>query len=74
MAGSIQSALAEWLEHPVVEIRLSDSHEVEELRQQVQRLSDETMQARYLYSQEVSRCLRYEDYFRALGIDFRAIK
>ena len=74
MAGSIQSALAEWLAHPVVEIRLSDSHEVEELRQQVQRLSDETMQARYLYSQEVSRCLRYEDYFRALGIDFRAIK
>ena len=74
MAGSIQSALAEWLQHPSIEIRLSDSHEVEELRQQVQRLSDETMQARYLYSQEVSRCLRYEDYFRALGIDFRAIK
>lgn len=74
MEKSTLSVLCDFLRHPVVEVRLADADEVETLRVDLARAKDEAAQARFKYAQEASRCLRYEDYFRANGIDPATVK
>lgn len=74
MEKSNLSALCEFLRHPVIDVRISDAKEVEALRAEVDKANGEASRARYLYSQEAARCLRYEDFFRANGIDPASVK
>ena len=74
MEKSSLSVLCDFLRHPVVEVRLADAVEVEALRSQVVKAENEASRARFLYAQEAARCLRYEDFFRANGIDPASVK
>lgn len=65
----ITSLLTEFLKNPTVEIRLADSKEIAQLRDELEKAKREAYQARSLYGQEVTRCLRYEDYLRSIGVD-----
>ena len=68
------SALSDFLRYPVVDVRILDAKEVEALRAAVDKANGEASRARYLYSQEAARCLRYEDYLRSLGVNPASIK
>lgn len=68
------SALSDFLQHPVIDVRILDAKEVEALRAEVDKANGEASRARYLYSQEAARCLRYEDYLRSLGVNPASIK
>ena len=70
----ITSLLTKFLQNPTVEIRLADSKEVTQLRAELEKVQREAVQARTLYGQEVSRCLRYEDYLRSIGINPQTLK
>ena len=74
MESSNLSALCDFLRHPVIDVRVSDAKEVEALRAEVDKANGEASRARYLYAQEAARCLRYEDFFRANGIDPASVK
>lgn len=74
MEKSNLSALCDFLRHPVIDVRVSDAKEVEALRAEVDKANGEASRARYLYSQEAARCLRYEDYLRSLGVNPASIK
>ena len=74
MEKSNLSALCDFLRHPVVEVRLSDSEEVNALRSAVAKAEQEAAKARLLYAQEAARCLLYEDFLRSQGIDFTRLK
>lgn len=74
MEKSNLSELCDFLRHPVVEVRLSDSEEVNALRAAVARAEQEVAKARSLYAQEAARCFRYEDFLRSQGIDFTRLK
>lgn len=67
-------ALSDFLQHPVIDVRILDAKEVEALRAEVDKANGEASRARYLYSQEAARCLRYEDYLRSLGVNPASIK
>ena len=68
------SALSDFLLHPVIDVRILDAKEVEALRAEVDKANGEASRARYLYSQEAARCLRYEDCLRSLGVNPASIK
>lgn len=68
------SALSDFLQHPVIDVRILDAEEVEALRAEVDKANGEASRAMYLYSQEAARCLRYEDYLRSLGVNPASIK
>ena len=68
------SALSDFLQHPVIDVRILDAKEVEVLRSEVDKANGEASRARYLYSQEAARCLRYEDYLRSVGVNPASIK
>lgn len=70
----ITSLLTEFLKNPTVEIRLADSKEITQLRDDLEKAKREAYQARSLYGQEVSRCLRYEDYLRSIGVNPATLK
>lgn len=63
------SSLTDWLKNPSIEIRLTDSEEVEELRAELEAARAEMRRAQALYGQEVNRCLRYEEYLKSIGIN-----
>lgn len=68
------SALSDFLRHPVIDVRVLDAKEVEALRAEVDKANGEASRARYLYTQEAARCLRYEDYLRSVGVNPASIK
>lgn len=74
MAASNLSALSDFLRNPVVTVRLEDAQEVKALRTELDKANGEAARARYLYSQEAARCLRYEDYLRSHGVDLGSVK
>lgn len=63
------SCLTDWLKNPSIEIRLTDSEEVEELRAELEDARAEMRRAQALYGQEVNRCLRYEEYLKSIGVN-----
>lgn len=70
----ITSSLIDFLRHPVVEVRLADSDEVEQLRKDLESAQREAFQARAAYGREVTLCLRYEDYLRSIGVNPATLK
>lgn len=70
----ITSLLTEFLRNPTIEIRLADSKEIVQLRADLEKAKREVAQARSAYGQEVSRCLRYEDYLRSIGVNPATLK
>lgn len=74
MEGLNLSALSDFLQHPVIDVRILDAKEVETLRSEVDKANGEASRARYLYFQEAARCLRYEDYQWSVGVNPACIK
>lgn len=72
--SALLSLLADFLRHPVVEVRSAPADEVTRLRVTVDALQDTNARVTTLYNQEVQVCLRYEDYLRSIGVDPREVR
>ena len=72
--SALLSLLADFLRHPVVEVRTAPSDEIVRLRATLDAVQDENSLLSSLYSQELQICLRYEDYLRSIGVDPREIR
>lgn len=72
--SALLSLLADFLRHPVVEVRTAPADEVIRLRATVDALQDTNARVTSLYNQEVQVCLRYEDYLRSIGVDPREVR
>ena len=71
---ALLSLLADFLRHPVVEVRTAPADEVTRLRATLDAVQDENNRLSALYSQELQICLRYEDYLRSIGVDPREVR
>ena len=75
MAESVLlSLLADFLRHPVVEVRTAPADEITRLRATLDSVQDENSRLAFLYNQEVQICLRYEDYLKSIGVDPREVR
>lgn len=72
--SALLSLLADFLRHPVVEVRTAPADEVTRLRVTLDAVQDENNRLSALYSQELQICLRYEDYLRSIGVDPREVR
>lgn len=68
------SLIEDFLINPRVEVSVSDSKEVLQLRQDLESAKQEAARCQALYGREVVRCLKYEDYLRYIGINPATIK
>lgn len=66
--------LAEFLRHPVVEVRTAPSDEIIRLRATLDAVQDENARLSFQYNKEVQICLRYEDYLKSIGVDPREVR
>ena len=66
--------IEDFLENPRIEVSLSDSKEVLQLRQELESAKKEVARCQSLYGREVVLCLKYEDYLRSIGINPATIK
>lgn len=71
---TLSSLIEGFLLNPVVEIRLADSKEIVQLRDELEAAKREAFQARVAYGREVNLCLRYEDYLRSIGVNPVALR
>lgn len=71
--SALLSLLADFLRHPVVEVRTAQADEVTRLRATLDAVQDENSRLSTLYNQELQICLRYEDYLRSIGVDPREV-
>ncbi len=71
---TISSLIEGFLANPHVEISLSDSKEVLQLRHDLEVAEQEVARCQALYGREVVRCLKYEDYLRSIGVNPATIK
>ena len=62
------------MERPVLEVKISDSAEVENLRNELQALQKENDALLFRYRNEVDRSLRLEDFLRRNGVNPREVK
>lgn len=72
--SALLSLLADFLRHPVVEVRTAPSDEITRLRATLDAVQDENSRLAFLYNQEVQICLRYEDYLKSIGVDPREVR
>ena len=72
--ATISSLIERFLERPVLEVRISDSAEVENLRNELQALQKENDALLFRYRNEVDRSLRLEDFLRRNGVNPREVK
>lgn len=72
--SALLSLLAEFLRHPVVEVRTASSDEITRLRATLDAVQDENARLALQYSNEVQICLRYEDYLKSIGVDPREVR
>lgn len=72
--SALLSLLADFLRHPVVEVRTAPSDEITRLRATLDAVHDENSRLAFLYNQEVQICLRYEDYLKSIGVDPREVR
>ena len=63
------SRIEDFHTNPRIEISLSDSKEVLQLRQELESAKKEVARCHSLYGREVVLCLKYEDYLRSIGIN-----
>lgn len=66
---TIFSLIEGFLSNPRVEVSLSDSKEVLQLRHDLEAAQHEAARCQALYGREVVRCLKYEDYLRSIGVN-----
>lgn len=66
---TIFSLIEGFLANPRVEVSLSDSKEVLQLRHDLEAAKQEAARCQALYGREVVRCLKYEDYLRSIGVN-----
>ena len=66
---TISSLIEGFLLNPHVEVSLSDSKEVLQLRHDLEAAKQEAARCQALYGREVVRCLKYEDYLRSIGVN-----
>ena len=71
---TLSSLIEGFLRNPVIEIRLADSKEIVQLRDELEKAKREAFQARAAYGREVNLCLRYEDYLRSIGVNPAAFR
>lgn len=73
--GSTVSALiADFIRHPVIEVRSAPAGVVSALQSRVDQLESENGRVLALYQKEVQICLRYEDYLKSIGVDPREVR
>lgn len=72
--SALLSLLAEFLRHPVVEVRTAPSDEISRLRATLDAVQDENTRLSFQYNKEVLICLRYEDYLKSIGVDPREVR
>ena len=72
--SALLSLLAEFLRHPVVEVRTAPSDEITRLRATLDAVQDENTRLAFQYNCEVQICLRYEDYLKSIGVDPREVR
>lgn len=68
------SLIEDFLKNPRVEVSVSDSKEVLQLRHDLEAAKQEAARCQALYGREVVRCLKYEDFLRSIGINPATIK
>lgn len=71
---TVSALIAEFLRHPVIEVRTAPSDVVTALQKQVRHLEVENSRVLALYQKEVQICLRYEDYLKSIGVDPREVR
>ena len=72
--ATISSLIERFLERPVLEVKISDSNEMETLRNELQALQKENDALLFRYRNEVDRSLRLEDFLRRNGVNPREVK
>lgn len=72
--SALLSLFADFLRHPVVEVRTAPADEVTRLRATLDAVQDENSRLSFLYNKEVQICLRYEDYLKFIGVDPREVR
>ena len=72
--SALLSLLADFLRHPVVEVRTASSDEITRLRATLDEVRDENARIALQYNYEVQLCLRYEDYLKSIGVDPREVR
>lgn len=73
-ALTVSALIADFLRHPVVEVRTAPADELTRLRATLDAVQDENARLSTLYSKEVQLCLRYEDYLKSIGVDPREVR
>lgn len=68
---TVSALIADFLWHPVIEVRSAPADVVTALEKRVQQLEAENGKILALYQKEVQICLRYEDYLKSIGVDPR---
>lgn len=73
-ALNVSALIADFLRHPVIEVRSAPADVVTALEKRVSQLEDENGRVLALYQKEVQICLRYEDYLKSIGLDPREVR
>lgn len=71
---TVSALIADFLRHPVIEVRSAPADVLTALEERVQQLEDENCRVLALYQREVQICLRYEDYLKSIGVDPREVR
>lgn len=71
---SVSALIADFLRHPVIEVRSAPADVISALEKRVSQLEDENGRVLALYQKEVQFCLRYEDYLKSIGVDPREVR
>ena len=71
---TVSALIADFLRHPVIEVRSAPADVIAALEKRVSQLEDENGRVLALYQKEVQICLRYEDYLKSIGVDPREVR
>lgn len=71
--STVSALIADFLRHPVIEVRSAPADVISALEKRVQQLEGENGRVLALYQKEVQICLRYEDYLKSIGVDPREV-
>ena len=71
---TVSALIADFLRHPVIEVRSAAADVVTALEKRVHQLEAENGKILALYQKEVQFCLRYEDYLKSIGVDPREVR
>lgn len=71
---TVSALIADFLRHPVIEVRSAPADVFTALEKRVHQLEAENGKILALYQKEVQFCLRYEDYLKSIGVDPREVR